>query len=65
MRVLTLGVRILKENLDDVNVLCTGERVSSNTNAQRLTKTNISSLSDGLVCQSSGARDDTYYVLHK
>lgn len=32
-RVLTLSVRVIEEDFDDVNVLCAGEGVSSNANA--------------------------------
>lgn len=55
----TFGVVILEEQLDDIDVLGTGEGVASDTNAEGLTETDTSGLGDGLVCQRAGARDDT------
>ena len=52
---LTLSLRLFKEDLDDVNVLSSGEGVSSNTNAKGLAESNFGCLRNGLVRQSPGA----------
>lgn len=56
---------ILEENLHDVDMLGTREGISTNTDAKSLTEANIGRLCDGLVGQSSRARDNTCVVRHR
>lgn len=50
---LTLGIRVLEEELDDINMFCAGERVTANADAKRLSEADVSCLRDSLVGESS------------
>jgi len=54
----TVCVVILEENLDHVNVLRSGEGISSDADAERLSQTNIGSLCDRFVRQRAGTGND-------
>ena len=51
---LTVGVVVLEEDLDNVDVLRSGERIATNPNAKRLSETSVSSLCDRLIGQRPG-----------
>lgn len=59
---ITIGILIFKEELDDIDVLGTREGVTTDTNAETLTKTDGSGLCNCLVGQSTRPRDDTCNV---
>ena len=51
--------RVLEEDLDHIDVLRAREGVPTNTDTERLAEANVGRLCDGLVCECSGARDNT------
>jgi len=55
----TVGVGVLSEDLEAVDEVGTGEGVTANSDNERLTKTGLGGLVDGLVSESTGTRDDT------
>lgn len=59
----TLSLGVSKEDLDDVNVLCSGEGVASDSDGEGLAKTSEGGLVHGLVCEGSGTRNDTDLAL--
>ena len=56
---LTLSVRVLQEDLDDVKVGSAREGVTANADTQRLAKADVGRLRDSLVREGTRARDDT------
>ena len=58
----TLGVRVLEEDLDDVDVRRAGERVAADADAERLPEADGGRLRDSLVREGTRARDDTWHV---
>ena len=50
----TVGVGIVEEDLDDVDVGGAGEGVTADTDAEALTESDVSGLGDGFVRQRSG-----------
>lgn len=50
----TVGVGIVEEDLDDVDMGGAGEGVTADTNAEALTESDVSGLGDGFVRQRSG-----------
>lgn len=55
----TLGLRVLEEDAQAVDEVGARERVTTNANDERLTKTSLGSLVHGFVGQGTGTRDDT------
>jgi hypothetical protein len=55
----TVGIVILEEDLDHVDMLRSGEGITANANAKRLSETSVSRLCDRLISQGPGARDNT------
>ena len=49
----TVGVGVLEEDLDDIDVLGAGEGVTTDSDAQGLTQADVSSLCDGLIGKGS------------
>ena len=60
---ITVCVFVSEENLDHVDVLCAGERISSNADAERLSQTSVGSLCDRLVRQRPGTGNDAFCVI--
>lgn len=58
----TLGVGVVEEQLDHVDVLGAGEGVAANANAERLAQSHIGGLRDGFVCQGAGAGHDANFA---
>ena len=56
---LTLGVRIIQEDLDHIRVASTRERISTNTHTQRLSEPSKRGLVHSLVGEGSRTGDDT------
>lgn len=54
----TVCFLVLQEHLETIDEVGTRERVTANANDERLTESSLSSLVDGFVGQSSGARDN-------
>jgi hypothetical protein len=46
----TFCIGVIEENLDYVDMLCAWEGVSSNSDTQRLPKSNVGGLRNGLIC---------------
>ena len=59
---LTLSVRVLQEDLDDVKVGSAREGVTANADTQRLAKTDVGCLRNSLVREGTRPRDDTWHV---
>lgn len=55
----TLGLGVIGESLQAVNEVGSVERITANADAGGLTQVDIGSLSDSLVSQSTGARNDS------
>ena len=55
----TVSLAVLEEDLEAVDEVGTREGVTTNTNDERLTKTGLGGLVDGLVGESTGTGDDT------
>jgi len=55
----TFGLRILQELRQDVHEVGAVERITTNAHTRGLTQASGGGLCDSLVCQSTGARDDT------
>lgn len=55
----TISLGVLQEDLQAVDEVGAGEGVTTDTNDERLTKTGLGGLVDGLVGQGTGTRDDT------
>ena len=51
---------VLHEDFQNVDVLGSGERISSDSDAERLTESNLGGCVDSFVSESSGSGDDTY-----
>jgi len=58
-KIRTVGIVILEEDLDHVDMLRSGEGITANANAKRLSETSVSRLCDRLISQRPGARDNT------
>jgi hypothetical protein len=56
---LTIGIVILEEDLDHVNVLRSRERITPDPDTERLSKTSVGRLCDRLIGQRPGTGDDT------
>lgn len=54
----TVGLGVLEEDLQAVDEVGTGERITANTDDERLAKTGLGSLVDRLVGQGAGPGDD-------
>lgn len=55
----TLSSRVVEQDSEGVDVGGSGERVSSDTNDERLTETDVGGLGDSLVVERSRSRDDS------
>jgi hypothetical protein len=55
----TFSVGVIEEHLDYVDMLCARERIAPDTDTERLAKTNVGSLCNGLVSQCAGTRHNT------
>lgn len=55
----TVGLGVLEEDLQAVDEVGAGEGVTADTNDERLAKTSLGGLVDGLVGQGTGTGDDT------
>jgi len=58
-RIRTLSFGLLKEDLDDVEMLRSREWITANANAKRLAESNPGCLSNGLVRERTRARNNT------
>ena len=56
---LTLSVRVLQEDLDNVKVGSAREGVTADADTQRLAKADVGRLRNSLVCEGTRPRDDT------
>lgn len=55
----TVGLGVLEEDLQAVDKVGARERVTTDTDDERLAQAGLGGLVDGLVCQGTGAGDDT------
>ena len=55
----TLSLRVVEEDLDTVDMLGSGERITPDTKAKGLAKADTGGLGDSLIRKGSRARNDT------